>query len=241
MHIWAVAFPPLRRDEASSSYKLWAGNSGCPTWSGGGTGCGRVQGHPAAKPMPPGRSHLTLSEAPSPGGTFLGARGASGRARDEQRPPGIPGDNSGMEEIVGVPGEILGIRVGISSFLPLQPPQAVCPEPTSYSVSQNLPQKRGQEREGGAHEAQLSHSGLTHGAEGPPAWPALVVRPDSWGLARSQHCPGLGWALLEAFPAFPEWPGREQGPASRAHGERCSAGWCSQHFKQISLRKGLDL
>lgn len=60
VHIWAVGLPPLRRDGVSSSYKLWAG---CPTWPGGGTGCGRVQGHH----MPQGQSHPPIGDAPSSG------------------------------------------------------------------------------------------------------------------------------------------------------------------------------
>lgn len=133
---------------------------------------------------------------PHPAGAFPGDRETAGRAWDEQRPRGIPGGNSGMGEIVGVPGEILGIGTGISSFLPQRPPQTVCPEPMSYSVSQMLLQKKGQEREGGAPETQLSNSELTHGAEGRPAWPPPMARPDSWGLAPSQH---LHWAGLGAF------------------------------------------
>lgn len=120
-------------------------------------------------------------------GAFPGHREAA-RARNEQRPPGIPGGNSGMEEIVGVLEEILGIRIGVSSFLP---PQAACPEPMSHSVSQKLSQKKGRKEKGEQQKAQLSSWELTHGAQGRPAWPLPVARPDSWGLAPAQH---LHWA-----------------------------------------------
>lgn len=167
-------------------YMVWGWDR---VWEGAGPP--RCQAH-----MPPGRSHLPVRDAPSPAGAFPGDREAAGRAQNEQGPRGIPGGSSRIEEVVGVPGEILGIRIGVSSFLPQQPPQAVCLKPMSYSVSQKLPQKKGREREGGAQKAQLSNSELTHGAERRPAWPPPVVRPDSWGLARSQH---LHWAGLGAF------------------------------------------
>lgn len=94
---------------------------------------------------------------------------------------------------MGVLGQILGIRIGVSSFLP---PQAVCPEPMSHSVSQKLSQKKGRKAKGEQQNVQLSSLELTHGAEGRPAWPLFVVRPDSWGLAPGQH---LHWAGLGAF------------------------------------------
>lgn len=80
-----------------------------------------------------------------------------------------------MEEIVGVPGEVLGIRIGVSSFLPQQPPQAACPEP--FSVSQKLPQIRGREREGGAPES-----------------PAQPFRADPWSRGAPSLAPSRGEA-----------------------------------------------
>lgn len=127
-------------------YMVWGWDR---VWEGAGPP--RCQAH-----MPPGRSHQPVRDAPSPAGAFPGDREAAGRARDEQGPRGIPGGSSGMEEMVGVPGEILGIRIGVSSFLPQQPPQAVCLKPMSYSVSQKLPQKKGREREGGGHRKPSS-------------------------------------------------------------------------------------
>lgn len=145
-----------------------------------GAGPPRCQAH-----MPPGRSHLPVSDAPLPG-RDRPWRQRGCRARDEQRPRGIPGGNSGVEGIVGVPGEILGIRIGVSSFLPQQPPQAVCPEPMSYSVSQKLPQIRGREREGGA-----------------PKSPAQPFRADPRGRRAPSLAPSRSEASQLGLGSFP--------------------------------------
>lgn len=67
VHIWAVGFPPLRGDGVSTSYKLWAGSSLCPTWSGGGTGCRRVQGHPAKTTCHQDEAACPRGKHPHPG------------------------------------------------------------------------------------------------------------------------------------------------------------------------------
>lgn len=188
MHIWAVGFPSLREDRVSSFYKLRAGSSRCPTWCGGGTGCGRVQGHPAAQPTcqrdgavcPQG---CTLAWA----GVLPGDTGAAGRAGGKQGPQAIPGGDIEMGEMVGVLEKDFR-NWGWSSIFPASAATSGCgslihvPNPCPVVALKVCPVKKVKTGEGGAQKPQPSKSEPTHGA-------ARRLAPSCGEAAQL----GLGW------------------------------------------------
>lgn len=105
-----------------------------------------------------------------------------------------------MEEIVGLPGDVLGIRIGVSSFLPQQ---AECPEPMPYSVSQKLPRKRGQEREGGAPESPAQPFGADPRSRNAPSLAPSRGEARQLGLgsfpALALGCAGCFWKHFQHF------------------------------------------